>query len=76
MKYKSTPQQWLPQTFTGQLAYITYLQADTIFTFAQISEDMIEDLVVDYQTFEGIRVHSSRGYVERLCTVDLIGDLK
>lgn len=53
-----------------------HLQADIIFTSAQISEDMMEDLVVDYQTFEGIRVHSICGYVEYLFTADVIGDLK
>lgn len=76
MKYKYTPQQWLQQTFIGQLAYVIYLKADIIFTTAQISEDTMEDLVVDYQTFEGVRVHSVRGYLEYLSTLDLIGDLK
>jgi hypothetical protein len=36
----------------------------------------MEDLVVGYQTSEGIRVYSICGYVEFFSTVDLIGDLK
>jgi hypothetical protein len=37
---------------------------------------VMEDLIVGYQTSEGISVHSICGYVERSSAVDLIGDLK
>jgi hypothetical protein len=36
---------------------------------------VMEDLVVGYQTSEGISVHSICGYVEDFSTVDLIGYL-